>query len=175
MRKLKTTELSRKSVSEFKESEKTPLIIVLDNVRSAFNVGSIFRIADAFLVESVYLCGITAFPPNREIQKTALGATETVSWKYYTQCIDAITELKKMNFKIIAAEQADASVKLNEFNPMQGEKLAVVFGHEVNGIEQQIIDQSDLCIEIPQHGTKHSLNIAVCAGIIVWNLSQKLE
>lgn len=175
MRKLKTTELSRKSISEFKESEKTRLIIVLDNVRSALNVGSVFRTADAFLIEAVYLCGITACPPNREIQKTALGATQNVSWKYFEKCEDAIAGLKKMNCKIIAVEHTDASIKLNELTITSDETLAIVFGNEVTGINQHIIRQSHTCIEIPQYGTKHSLNIAVCVGIVVWDLFLKMK
>ena len=175
MQKIKSSGLIRKSVTEFKESEKTPLIIVLDNVRSALNAGSVFRTADAFLIEAIYLCGITATPPHREIQKTALGATETVRWKYFKQCSDAISELKKMNYKIISAEHTTTSVSLNDFIPGEAEKIAVVLGNEVSGVEQHIISQSDMCIEIPQFGTKHSLNISVSAGIVMWDLFLKMR
>jgi 23S rRNA (guanosine2251-2'-O)-methyltransferase len=169
MRKLTMPELGRKSVSEFRGSKKIPLIIVLDNVRSAHNVGSVFRTADAFLAEAIYLCGITAKPPHREIQKTALGATETVSWKYFQNTSDAIKELKENNFTIISVEQTTGSIQLNEFVIATGKKYAIVFGNEANGVDEMIVSASDFAIEIPQSGTKHSLNISVCAGIVVWD------
>lgn len=175
MRKLKTTELLRKSVSEFKESEKTPVVIVLDNVRSALNVGSVFRTADAFLIESIYLCGITAQPPNRDIQKTALGATETVVWNYYEKTIDAVAELKAKGFKIIAVEQTSASVQLHTYEPHKKDKIAIVFGNEISGVEQDVVNAADFALEIPQAGFKHSLNISVCVGIVCWGLFLKMK
>lgn len=175
MRKLKNEELSRKSIADFRNAEKTPIIIVLDNVRSALNVGSVFRTADAFLLEAVYLCGITAQPPNCEIKKTALGATETVSWKFFKNTLDGILQLKEMKYKIISVEQAVNSLKLNEFFPDKSEKLAIVFGNEVAGVEQAVVNLSDHVLEIPQSGTKHSLNISVCAGIVCWDLILKLN
>ncbi|MEO5569644.1 MAG: RNA methyltransferase [Bacteroidia bacterium] len=175
MRKLTMPELGRKSVSEFKGAKKIPLIIVLDNVRSAHNVGSVFRTADSFLTEAVYLCGITAQPPQREILKTALGATETVVWKYFENTMDAIRELKENNFKIISIEQTNKSTRLNEFIPTSNEKYAIVFGNEVSGVGDDVIEASDAAIEIPQSGTKHSLNISVCAGIVVWDFFVRLK
>jgi tRNA G18 (ribose-2'-O)-methylase SpoU len=175
MRKLSMAELGRKSVSEFKDAKKIPLIIVLDNVRSAHNVGSVFRTADSFLVEAVYLCGITARPPHREIQKTALGATETVSWKYFQNTVDAVDQLKENDFKIISVEQTTQSVKLNEFIPEKNTRFAIIFGNEVSGINADIIKVSDMAIEIPQSGTKHSLNISVCAGIVIWDFFSKMQ
>jgi 23S rRNA (guanosine2251-2'-O)-methyltransferase len=174
-RKLKNDELERKSVSEFKNAEKTPVVIVLDNVRSALNVGSIFRTADAFLIEAIYLCGITAQPPNRDIQKTALGATETIAWKYFGNTKDAVTGLKSNNYKIIAAEQTSSSILLDKYIPQPNEKIAIVFGNEISGIDQEIINSADHAIEIPQAGMKHSLNIAVCVGIVVWEIYRKLR
>ncbi|MFI5218407.1 MAG: RNA methyltransferase [Bacteroidia bacterium] len=151
------------------------MVIVLDNVRSALNVGSIFRTADTFLIEAVYLCGITAQPPHREILKTALGATQNVRWKYFKDCEEAIAELRTTGYKIICAEQTAHSEKLHEFMPNRNEKHAVIFGNEISGIDQRIINLTDVCIEIPQHGLKHSLNIAVCAGIVIWDLFVKLN
>ncbi|MFB0925682.1 MAG: RNA methyltransferase [Vicingaceae bacterium] len=173
-RKLKNEELDRISINEFKSSEKTPIIIVLDNIRSLNNIGSVFRTADAFLIEAIYLCGITAQPPHREIQKTALGSTESVSWKYYETTIEALNELKTKNFKIASIEQAENSVMLNDFNPAKTENIAIIFGNEVKGVEQDAIDLSDVIVEIPQFGTKHSLNISVSAGIVIWDLFQKV-
>ncbi len=175
MRKLRNDELNRLSVDEFKKAEKTPIIVVLDNIRSLNNVGSAFRTADAFRLEAIYLCGITAKPPHREIHKTALGATETVAWKYFSQTDDAINELKEQGFLVISIEQVDNSMKLNEFNPEPGKKYALVFGNEVKGVSNNIIEISDSCIEIPQIGTKHSLNITVSVGIVVWDLYAKLN
>lgn len=171
MRKLLNRELGRKTVEQFKQSEKSPYIIVLDNVRSQSNVGSVFRTADAFLAQSIYLCGITSCPPHREIQKTALGATESVDWKYYQRTADAIKELKKKGYIIIAIEQAEGSTELQNLNIEKDKKYALVFGHEVNGVDQEVIDNCDLCVEIPQLGTKHSFNIAVSVGIVLWQIT----
>ena len=169
MKKLSMGELNRKSVAEFKQSDKIPIIAVLENIRSAYNVGSVFRTADAFLLEGIYICGYTAFPPHKEIKKTALGADETVHWKQFKNIKEAIEELKSKGYKIFAVEQAAGSVKLNQFNGST-EKLAVVFGNEVTGVEQSTIEIADGCIEIPQLGMKHSLNISVAAGIVLWEL-----
>lgn len=173
MRKLQNRELGRKTPEQFRKSEKSPFVIVLDNIRSQNNVGSVFRTADAFLTESIYLCGITARPPHREIQKTALGATESVSWKYFKETSEAIKELKSEGYKIIGIEQAEGSVSLCDFVVKQKTKYALVFGHEVNGVDQKIINVCDYVIEIPQFGTKHSFNIAVSAGIVLWELNKK--
>lgn len=173
MRKLLNSELERKSIEQFKKSGKTPFIIVLDNVRSQSNVGSIFRTSDAFLAEAIYLCGITARPPHREINKTALGATESVSWKYYPRTIDAINELKEKDYKIVGVEQVEGSVELQDIKVDNKEKFALVFGHEVNGVDQDVLDICDLCIEIPQFGTKHSFNIAISVGIVLWEMNKK--
>lgn len=175
MKKLTNAELDRKSVEEFKDAPKTPVVIVLDNVRSLNNVGSVFRTADAFLVEAVYLCGITGIPPHKEIQKTALGATESVSWKYFKTTLEAIEELKQANYLVYAIEQAQSAIMLNNFMPNKRQKLAIIFGNEVNGVEQEVIDASEDVIEIPQVGTKHSLNISVSVGIVMWDLFGKLK
>jgi len=167
-------ELGRKSVSQFRESEKSPFIIVLDNIRSHSNVGSVFRSADAFLTESIYLCGITASPPHREIRKTALGATESVEWKYFKETSEAVKELKSKGYRIIGIEQVEGSVELQDFIAEEGEKYALIFGHEVYGVDESVIKLCDLCIEIPQFGTKHSFNISVSAGIILWEINKKL-
>lgn len=174
-RKLGNEELNRISIDEYKASDKTPIVVVLDNIRSLNNIGSVFRTADAFLIEAVYLCGITAQPPHREIQKTALGATESVTWKHFESTLDAITELKSNNYQIAAIEQAENSVMLNNFKINANDKIAVVFGNEVKGVEQAVIDQSDVVIEIPQYGTKHSLNISISAGVVLWDLLQKIS
>ncbi len=174
MRKLANEELNRKSLDEFKESSKSPIVIVLDNVRSLNNVGSVFRTADAFLIEAVYLCGITGTPPNKEIQKTALGATESITWKYFASTMDALAELKQDGYMVCAIEQAESACILNNFIPEKNQKVAIIFGNEVKGVEQEVIDHSDQVIEIPQVGTKHSLNIAVSVGIVVWDLFRKL-
>jgi 23S rRNA (guanosine2251-2'-O)-methyltransferase len=173
MRKLLNQELERKTVEQFQSSEKAPFIVVLDNVRSQSNVGSIFRTADAFLVEAIYLCGITSCPPHREIRKTALGATESVKWKYFGKTSEAIDELKNNNYKIISVEQVEGSVELQNFLPQENCRYALVFGHEVNGVDQDIVNNSDLCVEIPQFGTKHSFNIAISVGIVLWEVSKK--
>jgi 23S rRNA (guanosine2251-2'-O)-methyltransferase len=175
MRKLQNRELGRKSISQFRESEKSPFIIVLDNIRSHSNVGSVFRTADAFLTESIYLCGITARPPHREIQKTALGATESVEWKYFSHTAEAIKELKSKGYKIIGIEQTEGSISLGDFIPEPGIRYALVFGHEVNGVDQAIINECDYVVDIPQFGTKHSFNIAVSAGIVLWELNKKRD
>ena len=174
-KKLKNEDLNRISVDEFKSIEKTPIIIVLDNIRSLNNIGSVFRTADAFLIEAIYLCGITATPPHREIQKTALGATETVLWKHFNTSSEAIAELKENNYKIASIEQTKNSTMLNDFKLNENEKLAVIFGNEVKGVEQSAIDLSDAVIEIPQYGTKHSLNISVSCGVIIWDLFLKMN
>jgi 23S rRNA (guanosine2251-2'-O)-methyltransferase len=174
MRKLLNSELGRKSVEQFRKSQKIPFVIVLDNVRSQSNIGSVFRTADAFLVESICLCGITAQPPHRDIQKTALGATESVEWKYYSNTADAVNELKNRGFIIIAIEQAEGAIELQDITLGPGKKYALIFGHEINGVGQDIVDVCDMCVEIPQFGTKHSFNIAVSAGIVLWEMSKNL-
>jgi 23S rRNA (guanosine2251-2'-O)-methyltransferase len=174
MRKLLNSELARKSVDQFRKSKKSPFVIVLDNVRSQSNVGSIFRTADAFLTEAIYLCGITATPPGREIRKTALGATESVAWKYFAKTSDAVTELIDAGYRIIGIEQAAGSVELQNMKIDKAEKYALIFGHEVNGVDQDILNMCDHCVEIPQFGIKHSFNIAISAGIVLWELSKNL-
>ncbi len=173
MRKLKNEELNRISVEEFKQTNKTPLVVVLDNIRSLNNIGSVFRTADAFLIEKIYLCGITAQPPHNEIRKTALGATESVEWEYVKETQEAIEKLKSQNYVCIALEQVENSIMLNDFQPQAAQKYAVVFGNEVKGVQQKIVDLCNFTVEIPQLGTKHSLNIAVSAGIVLWDLFSK--
>lgn len=175
MRKLKITELNRISAEEFREVEKMPLTVVLDHVRSLHNVGSVFRSSDAFRVESIYLCGITATPPQAEIHKTALGAEDTVAWKYFRNTEDAVAELKENNVEVLAIEQVEGSTMLQDFRPQKGKKYAIVLGNEVKGVQQEVIDMCDGCIEIPQFGTKHSLNVSVTAGIVIWEFARKLE
>lgn len=175
MRKLKNIELNRLSIYEFKKVRKIPLVIILDNIRSMNNIGSIFRTCDAFLVESLFLCGYTATPPHRDIHKTALGATESVNWKYFKFAENAINSLVHLNYQIISCEQTDNSILLPDFKTHENQKYALVFGNEVNGVEQSIIEMSNSCIEIPQSGTKHSLNIAVSAGIIIWEFYKMLN
>lgn len=175
MRKLENSELDRKSIEAFKQSEKTPLILVLDDVRSLHNIGSVFRTADAFLIEKIYLCGITATPPNKEIHKTALGATETVTWEHHKNVLAVIEKLKAENVMTLAIEQVESAIFLQNFEVQKGEKYALVFGNEVYGVSQEAVALCDGCIEIPQLGTKHSLNISVSAGIVVWDLFQKLN
>lgn len=175
MRKLENKELDRKSVSSFKEAKKTPLIIVLNDIRSLHNIGSVFRTADAFLIEKIYLCGITAIPPNKEIHKTALGATETVAWEYHENILEAIETLKDKNIAVLAIEQVEKATLLQNFEVEKDMKYALVFGNEVYGVSQEAISICDGCIEIPQLGTKHSLNISVSTGIVVWDLFQKLN
>ena len=164
------SELGRKSPEEFRQSEKNPIVVVLENIRSAYNVGSVFRTADAFLLHSVYICGYTARPPHKEIKKTALGAEETVTWQYFNKSSDAIESLRKEGYKIFAVEQALNSHPLQEVKVKKNEKLAVIFGNEVSGVEQGTLELADGCIEIPQLGMKHSLNIATAAGVVLWEL-----
>lgn len=173
MRKLLNDELNRKSVEEFKQTDKTPFVVVLDNIRSLNNIGSVFRTSDAFLVEEIFLCGITACPPNKDIQKTALGATESVSWRYVEKTEDAVKELKANGYIVVSIEQAENSVALNDFEIDSRNKYAFVFGNEVKGVLQEVVTISDYCVEIPQFGTKHSFNIAVSAGIVLWDLYVK--
>lgn len=175
MRKLENHELNRKDIDAFKEAEKLPIIVVLDQVRSLNNIGSIFRSSDAFLVSEIFLCGITATPPNKEIHKTALGATETVTWKYFETTLDAVAELKNRNSKIFAVEQTENASFLHNFELEPTQFTAVIFGNEVFGVEQAVIDACDGVIEIPQLGSKHSLNISVSAGIVLWELARKLN
>ncbi|CAM1370889.1 SpoU rRNA Methylase family protein [Tenacibaculum sediminilitoris] len=173
MRKLKNNELGRKTVEEFKQTDKTPIIVVLDNIRSLNNVGSVFRTSDAFLIEKIYLCGITATPPNKEIHKTALGATESVDWEYVENTIGLVKKLQAENVKVLSIEQAENSTMLDTFIPQTNQKYAVVLGNEVKGVQQEVVSASDACIEIPQLGTKHSLNISVSCGVVLWDLFTK--
>lgn len=175
MRKLENKELERKTVADFKVAEKTPLIIVLDDIRSLHNIGSVFRTSDAFLIEKIYLCGITAIPPNKEIHKTALGATETVDWEYQKDVLTVIENLKKEAVSVFAIEQVESAVFLQDFKPEKDKKYALVFGNEVYGVSQKAVEICDGTIEIPQLGTKHSLNISVSAGIVVWDLFKKMN
>lgn len=174
-RKLKNSELERKSVSEFKEAPKTPLIVILDNIRSLNNIGSVFRTCDAFLIQKIYLCGITATPPHKDIHKTALGATETVTWEYANNTLEIVKNLQEKNIKVFAIEQAENSVMLQNFNPEPTEICAIIFGNEVKGVQQEVVNACDGVIEIPQLGSKHSLNIAVSAGVVLWDLFKKLS
>ena len=173
MRKLKNSELGRISVENFKTSKKTPIVVVLDNVRSALNVGSSFRTSDAFRIEKIYLCGITATPPNKEIRKSALGATESVKWEKVEDTESVIKKLKSEEYHICAIEQTENTTMLNNFIPPE-KPIAVVFGHEVNGVQQSVVDLCNQSIEIPQIGTKHSLNISVSIGIVIWDLYKKI-
>jgi tRNA G18 (ribose-2'-O)-methylase SpoU len=175
MRKLENSELERKSVDDFKKSEKTPLILVLDDIRSLHNIGSVFRTADAFLIEKIILCGITATPPNKEIHKTALGATETVAWEHHESVLEIIENLKKENIITLAIEQVESAVFLQDFKVNKNQKYALIFGNEVYGVAQEAVALCDGCIEIPQLGTKHSLNISVSAGIVVWDLFKQFN
>jgi 23S rRNA (guanosine2251-2'-O)-methyltransferase len=175
MKKLTTEELERLSVEEFKEQRKTPMVLVLDNVRSMNNVGSAFRTADAFAVEKIYLCGITAKPPHREINKTALGATESVEWEHVEDTTELVKRLRQEGYCVASIEQVQGSVKLQDFQPKNSHKYALIFGNEVFGVEQDVVEHSDLCLEIPQFGTKHSLNISVTIGIVVWDVFQKMR
>jgi tRNA G18 (ribose-2'-O)-methylase SpoU len=174
-RKLKNVELNRLSIDDFKQSEKTPLIVVLDNIRSLNNIGSVFRSSDAFLIEKIYLCGITAKPPHKDIHKTALGSTESVDWEYVEDTLVLINKLKHENIVTISVEQAENAVMLDDFYPESQNKYAVIFGNEVKGIKQEVVSNSDHVIEIPQYGTKHSLNISVSCGVVLWDLFCKLR
>lgn len=175
MRKLENKELERKSISDFKEAKKTPIVIILDDIRSLHNIGSVFRTSDAFLIEKIYLCGITAIPPNKEIHKTALGATETVVWEYQENVLAVIEKLKNEMIAVYAIEQVENATFLQNFKVEKEKKYALVFGNEVYGVNQKAIELCDGTIEIPQLGTKHSLNISVSAGIVVWDLFQKIK
>jgi tRNA G18 (ribose-2'-O)-methylase SpoU len=170
MRKLSVNELGRKTVAEFRGSEKIPVVVVLDNIRSMHNVGSVFRTADAFLLQGIYLCGYTARPPHRDIHKTALGATETVDWKYFSSTLEAVQSLRQEGYHIFAVEQAEHSMPLHSLNAGKFDRLAVIFGNEVEGVQQDVLGKVDGCIEIPQIGMKHSLNVSVAAGIVLWEM-----
>jgi tRNA G18 (ribose-2'-O)-methylase SpoU len=174
MKKLKNNELNRIDVEGFKAAKKTPIIVILDNIRSLNNVGSVFRTSDAFLIEKIYLCGITAKPPHKDIQKTALGATDSVAWEYVEDTFDLVERLKKDNVQIISIEQVDKSTYLSDFSMEKNQKYAIIFGNEVKGVQQTVVDASDYCVEIPQFGTKHSFNISVSVGIVLWDLFGKL-
>lgn len=174
-KKLKLAELGRIDVSTFKEAEKTPLIIVLDNIRSLNNIGSVFRTADAFRIEKIYLCGITAQPPHRDIQKTALGATDSVDWAYEEDTVDLVLRLNEDGIKTYAIEQTENSIMLDSFQPEGGDKIAIIMGNEVDGVQQEVIHACEGVLEIPQIGTKHSLNISVCTGVVVWDLFSKMK
>ena len=174
-RKLKNSELKRITTQTFKDTEKTPLIIILDNIRSLNNIGSVFRTADAFLIEKIYLCGITAQPPHKDIQKTALGATDSVPWEYAESTMELVIKLKNEGVYIASIEQAEDAISLENFNTKPHQKYAVIMGHEVKGVQQEIVSASDAVIEIPQYGTKHSLNISVSCGVVVWDLFCKLK
>lgn len=179
MRKLRTIEMSRLSIEEFKEAEKLPLIVVLDDVRSLYNVGSVFRSADAFRIEAIYLCGITATPPNAEIHKTALGGEDSVDWKYFERTEDAVEDLHKKGVFVYSVEQVEHSTKLHTLNlnaesATNNSHYAIIMGNEVKGVKQSVVDMSDACLEIPQFGTKHSLNVSVTAGIVIWEFAKQL-
>lgn len=174
MRKLKVTEMQRISVEEFQSSSKLPLVVVLDHVRSLYNVGSVFRTADAFRLSGVYLCGITACPPHPEIHKTALGAEDSVMWKHFERTEDALEALRQEDYTLLAVEQCEGSTMIQHFEPEKGRKYAVVLGNEVKGVQQQVVDSCDGCLEIPQFGTKHSMNVSVTAGIVMWHFAQSV-
>lgn len=173
-KKLKIYEMNRLSMEEFREAEKLPLVVVLDQVRSLHNIGSVFRSSDAFRVECVYLCGITAVPPNPEIHKTALGAEFSVEWKYFEQTQQAVDELHKMGYQVLAVEQCTGSTMMQDWVAENGRRYAVILGNEVKGVQQEVVDLCDGCLEIPQYGTKHSLNVSVTAGIVIWEFARKL-
>ncbi|MCT4647866.1 MAG: RNA methyltransferase [Carboxylicivirga sp.] len=175
MRKLRTSELNRLSIDEYKSAEKLPIVMVLDNIRSLNNVGSVFRTSDALKVEKILLCGITATPPNKEIHKTALGAEDSVEWQYFEETELAIQKLKAEGYIICSLEQVENSTSLLDFNPVRDNKYAIVLGNEVKGVQQKIVNESDVCIEIPQYGTKHSFNVSVSAGIVLWEVFRKLN
>ena len=174
MRKLKNSELDRLSVDEFKDTKKTPLIVILDNIRSLNNIGSVFRTSDAFLIEKIYLCGITAKPPHKDIHKTALGSTDTVVWEYVKDTLDVVKSLQAEGVKVVSIEQAENATMLNDFIPQPKTTYAIVFGNEVKGVQQEVVNTSDVVIEIPQYGTKHSLNISVSCGVVIWDLFCKI-
>ena len=174
MKKLRTIEMNRLTVDEFKQADKLPLIVVLDDVRSMHNVGSVFRTGDAFRIEAVYLCGITSTPPMAEIHKTALGAEDSVTWKYFDTALEAVETLKAEGYEVYSVEQAHGSTMLQNFTPINNKKYAVVLGNEVKGVHQEVIDASDGCLEIPQFGTKHSMNVSVTGGIIIWHFAKNI-
>jgi tRNA G18 (ribose-2'-O)-methylase SpoU len=174
-KKLSMDELGRKSVDEFRTAEKSPIVVVLDNVRSMHNVGSVFRSADAFLIHGIYLCGYTPRPPHRDIHKTALGATETVDWEYEAEILPLLARLKEDGYTLCAVEQAEGSTALGDLELRSGQKIALIFGNEVDGVQDEVLEQCDLCVEIPQSGMKHSLNISVAAGIVLWEATNKLQ
>ena len=174
MRKVRTIEMQRLTVEEFQQAEKLPLIVVLDDVRSMYNVGSVFRTSDTFRVEAVYLCGISCTPPATEIHKTALGAEDSVAWRYFKTALEAVDELKKAGYTVFSVEQVEHSTKLQTFEPQRGQKYAVVLGNEVKGVHQEVVDASDGCLEIPQLGTKHSMNVSVTTGIIIYKFAEEL-
>lgn len=174
MEKLRTIEMQRLTVEEFREAEKLPLVVVLDDVRSMHNVGSVFRTGDAFRIEAVYLCGITSTPPSAEIHKTALGAEDSVSWRYFKTALEALEALRTEGYEVYSIEQAHGSTKLQTFSPLKGKKYAVILGNEVKGVHQEVVDASDGCLEIPQFGTKHSMNVSVTAGIVIWHFAQTI-
>lgn len=175
MRKLRNIELGRLSVEEYKKSDKTPIVVVLDNIRSCNNIGSVFRTSDALLINKIYLCGITATPPNNEIRKTALDAEKSVDWEYFEHTEQVVENLQKEGFKVYAIEQVENSIMLPDYQPAEGEKVALVFGNEVKGVKQNVVNLCDGSIEIPQYGTKHSFNISVSAGIVLWDIFQKIN
>ena len=174
-RKLKNSELDRINADEYKTADKTPIIIILDNIRSLNNIGSVFRTADAFLVKKIYLCGITAQPPHKDIQKTALGATDSVEWEYAENTLDVIEKLNNEGVFVASIEQAELAVNLDDFSVQKEMTYAIIFGNEVKGVQQKVVSASDVVIEIPQFGTKHSLNISVSVGVVVWDLFVKLK
>lgn len=175
MRKLENNELSRPSAEEFQAIAKLPMVVVLDNIRSSHNVGSVFRTSDALLVEKIYLCGISSTPPDKEIRKTALGAENTVDWEYCPSTLDVVSRLKENGYTLIAIEQVEKSISLPDFSPGENAKLALVFGNEVKGVQQEVVDLCDFAVEIPQFGTKHSFNISVSVGIVLWDLFNKIR
>jgi tRNA G18 (ribose-2'-O)-methylase SpoU len=175
MRKLKNSELDRLSIEEFKQSEKTRLIVILDNIRSLNNIGSVFRTSDAFLIQKIYLCGITAKPPHKDIHKTALGSTDTVAWEYVEDTLTLVKSLQAQGVKICSIEQAEKAIMLNDFKPESDTTYAIIFGNEVKGVQQTVVDASDVVLEIPQFGTKHSLNISVSCGVVIWDMFCKME
>ncbi|WP_452225171.1 RNA methyltransferase [Lacinutrix chionoecetis] len=174
MRKLKNSELDRLSIEGFKQADKTPIIVILDNIRSLNNIGSVFRTSDAFLIEKIYLCGITATPPHKDIHKTALGSTDTVAWEHVENTLNLVESLKVKGYKVISIEQAENAVMLDAFTVKKDEKYAIIFGNEVKGVAQDVVNASNYIIEIPQFGTKHSLNISVSCGVVIWDLFSKL-
>ena len=174
-RKLQNSELNRLTIDEFKQAQKLPIVVVLDNIRSQHNIGAAFRTSDAFRIDSIFLCGISSTPPNAEIHKSALGAENSVAWQYFENAVDAITVLKQKGYTIVSIEQTTDSLMLNEFIPSADKKYALVFGNEVRGVSQSVVDASDFCIEIPQEGTKHSLNVSVSIGVVLWDLYRNLS